>query len=405
MWPKKEFCCLSVLILASCDGGTKSLLDTDATDSSLALPSATDASDALSDVGFVGPGTAASPSDETRASEAQTTVVSDAGLGPDAKDGPPQVSVVPRMNHYFPAGSFMYQSVVGEPVEPTSALTMQWLADQDGFASGLAIDFSTDVFVAQGDTQSWPFRTPVSNYWAPDCDTSAFPVPVAATTLLLTPPCDGDQGCLLLVVDPMAHLLYEMLDAHLAPDSLQGGCAAVWDLSRLYGPEGRGEQCTSADAAGFAIAPLLLTADEVKAGVVEHALRFVLPTRLARSGVYRHPGNHAGSPSGPDEAPSYGSRFRLRADYELATLPSEGARVVARALQTYGMVMSEGWSAAISAQTDRTTAAKWSGLLVAEDLRGLRPQDFEIFQTGAPIPLTYECTRTPVSQAPSPVAQ
>ena len=395
-------CSLTFLILASCGGGARPSIDGDSADASIATPAAAGGSAAMSDAGFVASGAEASLGGEAGASWAQSGDMTDAGRWPQVDGGAPKIGDLPT--RYFPDGSFVYQSVLGEPEDPASASTMQWLAAQNGFASGLLIDFSTDVFVAGDDTQRRPFQIPVVNYWTPDCDTVDFPVPTAAATLRLSPPCDGEQGCVLLVVDPVAHLLYEMLDAHLGHDTLQGGCAAVWDLTRLYGPEGRGEQCTSADAAGFAIAPLLLTADEVKAGAVEHALRFLLPTRLARAGVYRHPGNHAGFPSGPEGAPSYGSRFRLRADYDLASLPGEGARVVARALQTYGMVLSEGFSAAIGAQTDRTTAAKWSGLLGAHDLAGLSPADFEVLQTGDPIPLTYKCTRTVVSDARPPLA-
>jgi hypothetical protein len=61
--------------------------------------------------------------------------------------------------------------------------------------------------------------------------------------------------------------------------------AFVWDLTKTY-PDGmRGDQCTSADAAGFPIAGLLPTADEVAAGTVAHALRFILPNARMEAGV------------------------------------------------------------------------------------------------------------------------
>ena len=44
---------------------------------------------------------------------------------------------------------------------------------------------------------------------------------------------------------------------------------AALPTARTYTTAGRGLQCTSADAAGFPIAPLLFTADEVAAGHID----------------------------------------------------------------------------------------------------------------------------------------
>lgn len=105
-------------------------------------------------------------------------------------------------------------------------------------------------------------------------------------------------------------------------------------MDRVYPPSGRGEQCTSADAAGYPIAPLLFDADEVAAGSIDHAIRFILPNDRIRRGEYVHPATH-GTPAtrGPSDAPAYGTRLRLRADFPLESLPNPAARVVARGMQ------------------------------------------------------------------------
>ena len=73
--------------------------------------------------------------------------------------------------------------------------------------------------------------------------------------------------------------------------------AFVWDLTKAYPDNERGDQCTSADAGGFPIAGLLPTADEVAAGAVNHALRFILPNPYMRAkAAYVHPASHAGQP-------------------------------------------------------------------------------------------------------------
>jgi serine/threonine-protein kinase len=189
--------------------------------------------------------------------------------------------------------------------------------------------------------------------------------------------------------------LFEMWRANIEGGTFYGGCAANWDMTRVYPAEGRGEQCTSADAAGFPIAPLLFSADEVAAGEIAHAIRFILPNDRMRDGVYTRPGTHAGGPSATGPAPVYGGRWRLKADFDVSSLPNEGARVVARALQRYGMALADGGNVALTAQSDRTTSASWDGLLGPRDLDSIQPTDFEVLDTGPNIDLTYDCVRTP----------
>jgi serine/threonine-protein kinase len=175
-----------------------------------------------------------------------------------------------------------------------------------------------------------------------------------------------------------------------------GGCLAIWDLNRVYPPSGRGEQCTSADAAGMPITPLLFTADELQAGEIHHAIRFILPNPRIQAGVYVHPATHAGAPTGQG-MPPYGARLRLRADYPLAGLPDEGTRIIARALQHYGMILADGGNIALTAAGDRFTTAKWSAVLPSGStgLAAIHVTDFEMIDGGARIPLTYDCVRNP----------
>ena len=154
----------------------------------------------------------------------------------------------------------------------------------------------------------------------------------------------------------------------------------------------RGLQCTSADAAGFPIAPLLFTADEVAAGEIPHAIRFILPNNRPKRG-FVPPATHGTNTTGDANAPYYGVHLRLRADYPLDTLPNEGARVVARALQRYGMYHADGGNIALTAQSDRYTTAKWDGLLAPRDLSALQVEDFDVIDHGAPIALTFDCVR------------
>ena len=166
-------------------------------------------------------------------------------------------------------------------------------------------------------------------------------------------------------------------------------------MDLTYPLTARGQDCTSADAAGFPIAPLLFNADEVAAGHIDHALRFILPNSRMRRHVYVHPATHSTNPtSGPATAPPYGSRLRLRADYPVQNLPNAAARVLARAMQKYGILLADGGTIALTAQSDRFTTAKWSGLLGPLDLSALQVSDFQMIAAGDRYTFTGDCART-----------
>jgi serine/threonine-protein kinase len=165
----------------------------------------------------------------------------------------------------------------------------------------------------------------------------------------------------------------------------------VWDGAATWGNALRGDQCSSADAAGFPISPLLFTADEVKAGHIDHAIRFILPNNRVKRGFVR-PATHGSATTGGSTAPSYGVHLRLRADYPIASL-KPGAQVVARAMQKYGMYHADGGNIALTADSDRHTTAKWAGLLGPTDLAALKVTDFEVIDHGPSIALTNDCVR------------
>jgi serine/threonine-protein kinase len=306
-----------------------------------------------------------------------------------------------------PAGTlFLYEVTVAPfwtrdistaPVDPQSSTIIANLATAGGFGNGrFQIDFS--ITVLDADAQA-PFRTfqPTGDFYSPDCDLAQVPVPPGGALEGESGyACVGDGDCHLIVYHQPTNKLYEMWRANITTTTFFGGCLAIWDVDRTYAPSGRGEQCTSADAAGMPIAPLLFTADELEAGAIHHAIRFILPNPRMQTGVYVHPATHAGAPSGIG-MPPYGARMRLRADYPLATLPDEGTRTIARALQKYGMILADGGNIALTAASDRFTAAKWSSVLPSGStgLQAIHVTDFVMIDGGTRIPLTYECVRNP----------
>ena len=295
---------------------------------------------------------------------------------------------------YFPPEAVWYRDVSTAALDPQSAAVIANL-DRAGWGLGrMQIDFSIEVLTADPGAPLRAF-TPTEDHFRPDCDLDPVPVPPGgALEGEEGYECRSDGDCHLIVADRSRMKLFEMWRADIRGDSFRGGCLAVWDMTRVYPPTGRGEQCTSADAAGFPIAPLLFDADEVTAGRIDHAIRFILPNATIRAREYVHPATHGTrATSGPPDAPPYGARLRLRADYPLASLPSDAARTVGRAMQRYGILLSDAGRVALTARSDRFTRAKWAGLLGAQDLSAIRPRDFDMIAAGERIPLTNDCVR------------
>ena len=303
---------------------------------------------------------------------------------------PPAVAAGP----YFQKPMFWNRDVSGVAKSSNSAAQIASLKSAGGFGNTrLEIDFTIEVLTADANAPKRTF-TKNSSFYSPDCDNVAVPVPPNGNLEGETGyACTTGGDCHLIVHDPAAGTLYEMWKASITgTNTFSGGCLAAWDTTKAYDAALRGDQCTRADAAGYPIAPLLFTADEVAAGTIDHAIRFILPNDRIRRGYVR-PATHGTDTTGGSNAPPYGVQLRLRADYPVDSLPSAGAKVVARAMQKYGMYHADGGIIALTAQSDRRTTAKWNGLLAARDLQAIKIEDFEVIDNGGMITLTYDCSR------------
>jgi hypothetical protein len=296
---------------------------------------------------------------------------------------------------YFPPGSIWTQDIGHAPLDPQSPTMINWLAGAGGWGHGrMQVDFSIRVMEADASTPTVPIHKASGLYkWNSDL-VPAVPLPVGGGMEGQSGyQCDIEQSdCHLIVADRAHGKLYEAWQANYTNGALDATFLAVWDLNRVNPPSGRGEGCTSADAAGFPIAPLLFNADELATGSINHAIRFILPNPRIRAKVYVHPATHAGAPRGPDPAPPMGARFRLRASYDVSKL-KPAAQVAARAMQKYGMFLADGGNIALTAQSDADTTAKYADLdFGPHDLRPLKVTDFEIVDGGTRIWLS-DCVR------------
>jgi hypothetical protein len=236
----------------------------------------------------------------------------------------------------FPANNAWNQRVDKLPVAANSALMIASI----GLDSPVHADFGSGLW--DGGPIGIPFdivsrkthRSHVSFEYADESNRVAYPIP-RHVHIEGGAHATGDRHAIL--VNKSNCRLYELYDLHPTSHGWTAGSGAVWNLrSNHLRPAG----WTSADAAGLPIFAGLARWDEVKRGVIDHALRFTAPqTRRA----YVYPARHYASNSNDPSLPPMGLRVRLKASVNIASFPRQ-ARVVLLALQRYGMILADNGS-------------------------------------------------------------
>jgi hypothetical protein len=178
---------------------------------------------------------------------------------------------------------------------------------------------------------------------------------------------NGDRHA--LVVDPVRRMLYEFYQLKKTDGGWQATQASIFDLktNRLR-PAG----WTSTDAAGLPIFPAVVRYDELKRGLVEHAMRVTI--RKSRQ-AYTYPARHFASRRADPNLPRMGERLRLRQDFDVSEFSPE-ARAVLKGLKKYGMFVADnGLEWAISVAPDPRIPS------LHAELRKVKGSDFEVVQT------------------------
>ena len=141
-------------------------------------------------------------------------------------------------------------------------------------------------------------------------------------------PIEGGSDRHALIVESGTCRLYELFAAEWNDGNPQAGSGAIWDLdkNRL-----RPDTWTSADAAGMSIFAGLVRWDEVKAGEIDHAIRF---TVSCTTDDYLWPARHQAGQSDPD-CPPMGARFRLKSSFDLDGFSAK-AKVILRRCSATG---------------------------------------------------------------------
>jgi hypothetical protein len=159
-----------------------------------------------------------------------------------------------------------------------------------------------------------------------ESDKGPYPIPLNARV-------EAGSDRHVLVASHNCHL-YELFAAHRTTHGWKAASGAVFNLnSNHLRPAG----WTSADAAGLPILPGLVRPDEIRAGHIDHALRFTVE-RTQRG--YISPARHEAGDTRSHDVPPMGARFRLKASFSLKHYHG-AALVVLRCLKKYGMFVAD----------------------------------------------------------------
>ena len=177
-------------------------------------------------------------------------------------------------------------------------------------------------------------KTRVSFDYADESDRGPYPIP-RTVKIEGGRSSTGDRHA--IIVDRSSCRLYELYALYPRGNGWKAGSGAIWSLrTNKLRPAG----WTSADAAGLPIFPGLARYDEVKRGVIDHALRFTVQ-RSRRA--YLYPARHYASSLTDPNLPPMGLRVRLKASFDIRPYPKQ-ARIVLTALKRYGMLVADNGS-------------------------------------------------------------
>jgi hypothetical protein len=212
-----------------------------------------------------------------------------------------------------------------------SARSSAWVRSV-GTAGHLHPDFGSDPSygIPYATVPATQTRVPIRfTAYGNESDKGPYPVPLTAKV-----EAGGDRH--VLVASANCHL-YELYGAYRSGSGWAARSGAVFDLrSNRLRPEG----WTSADAAGLPILPGLVRPDEIRAGHIDHALRFTV-SRTQRGWI--HPATHQAGATTSALVPPMGARFRLKASFSTSGYHG-AALVILKCLKKYGMFVADNGS-------------------------------------------------------------
>jgi hypothetical protein len=236
----------------------------------------------------------------------------------------------------FPAGNIWNTRIDQLPVSPNSSTWVNTI----GASAHLHPDFGSGLY--HGEPSGIPYITvpgtqakyPATFGSLGKSDPSPYAIPLNA-------PIEGGNSSAgdrhVISVDTGNCILYEIYDAFPQTAGWQGTSGAIFNLLSDALPPAPG---TSADAAGLPIFPGLVKYAEIRAGKIDHAIRFTAPQTQDR---YVWPARHGASTLTSTIYPPMGARFRLKASFDISSFSATN-QIILTALKFYGMMLADNGS-------------------------------------------------------------
>jgi hypothetical protein len=300
-----------------------------------------------------------------------------------------QYTGLPTSTHLHPDVGGYTTNTGGIPfdVVPASQPNVQitfgcWANESDpgpaGWTSGPTASNSDCQGEGSGDigVTAWPFPNGLEIEGDPSPTSGGTPGDLAG----------GDQHALVLqqgAVCGAACTLWESWNT-------VGGTTAPWNAANgakwdLMSNGLRTLDWTSADAAGLSVFAGLMKLSEIKAGVINHAIRVTFNDTYA---AHVAPATHFAGHDYGATYPPMGLRLRLHTGIDTSTF-SAGSKVVVTAMQTYGIIVADigsdwyfqgdsndGWNAMDVTDTIVNE--------MVQDFENVHGSDFDVLDTGTP---------------------
>jgi hypothetical protein len=299
------------------------------------------------------------------------TAASDAAAGSDATAAASPPLGLPPLSErsVFPPDNFWNRDISTAPLDPMGP---KWLESM-GLDKPLKADWSAPDLTAGKPGYGIPYqyvpgnarKVPVEFHWSAESDPGPYPIPE-------NPLIERGSDHHILMIDVDNWLLYELWDAKQDGARWKAGTGAIFDLkSNKTRPQG----WTSADAAGLAVFPGLVRADEVlEKKAIKHALRF---TAAVTQRAYVYPASHFASDKKDPKLPPMGMWCRLRANFNIDGF-SPNMQVILKALKKYGMILADnGSDYFVSGAPD----PRWIGEEMKQ-LERVKGRDLEVIKSG-----------------------
>jgi hypothetical protein len=266
---------------------------------------------------------------------------------------------------------FPTDNIWNTPIDqlPRSGLTSTYV-NTVGATYPLRYDFGSGTW--QGAPIGVPYtlvpgtqtKYPATFYYPSESDPGPYAIPLNAP-IQGGSEATGDRH--VVAIDTDNCILYEFWRGFPEAASWRAGTGAIFNLrSNALRPSG----WTSANAAGMAHFAGLVRYEEIVAGEIRHALNITVPQTR---NTFIWPARHFASSLTGSQYPPMGTRFRLRANFDISGF-SPVNQVILRAMKRYGMMVSDNgahwWLGGVP-------DPRWNN----DDLRNLRKvtgADFEV---------------------------